>query len=105
VFSETEVALGNVTGDISSNIDLNLGSVFTMTATGNITINSLANVSNGVSATLIITQDATGSRLLTSNLLYAGNVRTLSTAANAIDIISVVSSGNVFYASLVKGFE
>jgi hypothetical protein len=104
VFSETEVALGNVSGDISSNIDLSLGSVFTMTATGDITINSLANVSNGVSATLIITQDATGSRLLTSNLLYAGNIRTLSTAANAIDIISVVSSGNVFYAAITKGY-
>jgi hypothetical protein len=105
VFSETVVDLGNVSGDISSNIDLSLGSVFTMTATGNISANSIANATPGVSTTLVISQDATGGRLLNSTWKFAGNVRTLSTAANVTDIVSVIFAGNVYYAAITKGFE
>jgi hypothetical protein len=103
-FAETVVNLGNVSGDISSNIDLGLGTIFTMTATGNITINSMANVSSGISATLIITQDGTGNRLLTSNWKFADSSKVLSTAANTTDIVSTVFAGNVYYATLSKGY-
>jgi hypothetical protein len=103
-FSETRVALGNVTGNISSNINVANGTIYTMTATGNITINSLANVSTGTSATLIITQDGTGGKTLTSTMKFAGGSKTLSTAANAIDIISVFYDGTTYYAALSKGY-
>lgn len=103
-FAETVVALGNVSGDISSNIDLDLGTIFTMTATGNITINSMANAVPGVSATLIITQDGTGNRLLTSNWKYADAANVLSNAANTTDIVSALFAGNVYYATLSKGY-
>jgi len=103
-FSETVVALGNVSGDISSNINLNLGTIFTMTATGNITVNSMANAVPGVSATLIITQDGTGNRLLTSNWKYADAANVLSNAANTTDIVSALFAGNVYYATLSKGY-
>jgi hypothetical protein len=103
-FAETVVALGNVSGDISSNINLALGSIFTMTATGNITINSMGNANPGVSATLIITQDATGSRLLTSNWRFAGNDDLLSNAANSTDIVTALFAGGVYYATISKGY-
>ena len=103
-FNETRVALGNVTGDQSSNINLANGSIFTMTATGNLTISSLTNAVAGSSATLIITQDSTGSRLLTSTMKFAGGGKTLSTTPNAIDIISVFYDGTTYYATLSKGY-
>jgi hypothetical protein len=82
--------------------------VYTVTATDNITVNSdnISGAGAGSSVTLIVTQDATGNRLLTSNLLYAGGSKTLSTAANAVDIINIFTpNGTTFYASLVKGYS
>jgi hypothetical protein len=103
-FQETRVALGSVTGDQSSNINLANGSIFTMTATGNITISSVTNAVAGSSATLIITQDGTGNRLLTSTMKFAGASKTLSTAAGAIDIVSLFYDGTTYYATLSKGY-
>jgi hypothetical protein len=54
--------------------------------------------------TLILTQDGTGNRLLTSNMLYAGGSKTLSTAASAKDIISVFYDGTNYFATLSKGY-
>jgi hypothetical protein len=53
---------------------------------------------------LILTQDGTGSRLLTSDLKYAGASKTLSTAASAIDVINIFYDGTNYLASLVKGY-
>jgi hypothetical protein len=58
----------------------------------------------GQSITLILTQDGTGSRLLTSTMKFAGGSKTLSTAANAVDIITVYYDGTTYWASLSKGF-
>jgi hypothetical protein len=81
-------------------------SVITLTATGDITINTsgFSNAVAGRSMTIIITQDGTGSRLLTSDLKFAGGNKTLSTTAGAIDIINVFYDGTNFLASLVKGY-
>jgi len=102
VFTSVVYSYGNATGTITP--DISLGSIQTMTLTGNITLNSLANVNTGQTATFVISQDATGNRLLTSTWKFASNVRTLSTAANAIDMISVSYIGNTYYASLIRGF-
>jgi hypothetical protein len=103
-FNEKVVALGNQTGAVTANVAL--GSVQTLTATGDITINTtnITNAVAGSSITLIITQDGTGSRLLTSDLKYAGGSKTLSTAAGSIDVISVFYDGTNYLASLVKGY-
>jgi len=103
-FAETQYAKGNQTGVVSLNYYN--GSVQTITATGDITINTsnITGMPTGGSMTLVITQDATGSRLLTSNLLYAGGSKTLSTAANAIDTITVYYTGTQYLAALVKGY-
>ena len=75
-----------------------------MTATGNITLNSITNIASGQSVVLAITQDATGNRTLTSTMKFAGNVRTLSTAAASTDIIAITYIGSTYYASLARGF-
>jgi hypothetical protein len=54
--------------------------------------------------TLILTQDATGSRTLTSTMKFAGGSKTLSTQTSAIDVISIVYDGTNYLAGLSKGF-
>jgi hypothetical protein len=80
------------------------GNVQTVTLTGNVTFNAFASPVAGQSLTLKVVQDATGSRLLTSTMKFAGASKTLSTAANSIDIISVYYDGTNYFASLAKGF-
>lgn len=101
-YQETTFAIGNVSGTITP--DFNNGSIQSMTLTGNITLNSLGNAVAGRSMTLILTQDGTGGKTLTSSMLFAGGSKTLSTAAAAIDIISVFYDGTTYYASLSKGY-
>jgi len=103
-FNEKVTALGSASGTITAN--LALSSIHTVTATGDITINTtdIANAVSGSSFTIVITQDGTGSRLLTSNLKYVGGTKTLSTAAGAIDVISGFYDGTNYLVSLAKGF-
>lgn len=103
-FNERVTALGNITGAVTAN--LALGSIHTVTATGNITINTtnITNAVAGSSFTIVITQDGTGGRLLTSNLKYVNGTQTLSTAAGAIDVISGFYDGTNYLVSLAKGF-
>jgi len=103
-FNETKVDLGSVSGDQSSSLDASAGSIYTLTATGGITINSIANAVAGTSMTIVITQDVTGSHTLTSSMKFAGGSKTLSTAGNSIDIISVFYDGSTYYASLTTGY-
>lgn len=101
-FNELVAATANATGTLTP--DMNNGSIHRYLVTGNITLNTLSNAVAGTSATLILTQDTTGNRLLTSNMKFAGNSKVLSTSANAVDIMSVFYDGNVYYASLTKGY-
>ena len=101
-FNETVVAGGNTSTSISPNVAN--GTIFNYTANANFTFNSLTSVVAGTSATVIITQDATGNRLLTSTMLFAGASKTLSTAASAKDIISVFYDGTNYFATLSKGY-
>ena len=101
-FQENVYIYGNATGTITP--DFNNGSIQTLTLTGNITLNSLGNAIAGRSMTLILTQDATGNRTLTSTMKFAGNYKTLSTSASATDIISVFYTGSTYYASLTTGY-
>jgi hypothetical protein len=80
------------------------GTVQKYTLTGNITLSAFGTPLAGQSVTLILVQDATGSRILTSTMKFAGAVKTLSTAANSIDIMTVFYDGTTYYASLSKGF-
>jgi hypothetical protein len=101
-YNETVVAGGSVSGTITP--DAAAGTIFNYTLTGNITLNALSNVVAGTSVTLILTQDGSGNRQLTSNMKWSGGSKTLSTAANSIDIVGVFYDGTTYYASLSKGY-
>lgn len=96
--------IGAVSGAVT--INANVGPIQRATLVGNITINTtnLTNFTTGESVTLVLTQDGTGSRLLTSNLKYAGGSKTLSTANTSIDTISITYDGTNYLAALVKGY-
>jgi len=102
-FAETVINGGN-TGAATITPDAAAGSIYKYTLTGNITLSSLANATAGTSMSIILTQDGTGNRTLTSTMKFAGNVKTLSTAANSVDIMSVFYDGSTYYASLTKGY-
>ena len=100
---DTVYAAGNTTGTITPNA-VN-GNVQTITLTGSITFNAFTSPISGQSMTLIITQPATGGPFtLTSTMKFAGGFKTLSTANNAIDMLTVSYIGTTYYASLVTGF-
>lgn len=101
-FNETLPASANTSTSIVP--DVSTGSIFRYTANNNFAMNALGNAVAGTSATIIITQDATGSRLLSSTMKFAGASKTLSTAAASIDIIGVFYDGSTYYASLTKGY-
>ena len=104
-YNETVVNLGSVSGDQSSALNATNGSIYTLTATGGITINTIANAVAGTSMMIKIIQDGTGSRALTSSMKFASGNKTLSAAAGAIDVINVVYDGTDYLASLTNGFS
>ena len=101
-YSENVISGGNTSTSISPNVAN--GTIFSYTANANFTFSNLTSSVSGSGATIIITQDATGNRILTSTMKFLGGTKTLSTAANAIDIISVFYDGSTYYASLGKGY-
>ena len=100
---ETVFAIGN-SGATTLTPNAANGSVQTITATGNFTLSAFTSPVSGQTITFIITQDATGSRTLTSTMKFAGGSKTLTTTAGAIDILTVSYIGTTYYASLSKGF-
>ena len=91
---------GTITPDIAD------GNVATITLTGSITINTLASVANGDSMTIILRQPASGGPYtLSSTMKFAGGSKTLSTAADAIDVLSVFYDGTDYIASLSTNFS
>ena len=100
---DTIYAAGSTTGTITPNAAN--GNVQTITLTGSITFNAFTSPVSGQSMTLIITQPSSGGPFtLTSTMKFAGGFKTLSTANNAIDMLTVSYIGTTYYASLVTGF-
>lgn len=102
-YSETVTALTFSTS-ITPNSDN--GPILKFTATNNFTLNLPTNIAVGNSVTLIITQDSTGSRIMTANSGYKwlGGNKTLSTAPNSINIISIFYDGTNYLATLAAGY-
>ena len=103
-YKETVYAFGTTSGTINAN--LANGTVQTITLNGNMTLNTtnFVNMGPGQSVTLVIRQDATGGRTLTSNISFAGNAKTLTNAASAVDTLSVFYDGTSYLGALVKGY-
>lgn len=93
------------------NIDVADGNIQEITLNENVTFTGFANPEDGQSVTLILIQDGTGSRTFTESLdsggrmLFAGGTSTLSTTANAVDIMSILYAGGIYYASLATNFS
>ncbi len=94
VTTEFTATLGNKTG--ACTIDPSLGIVQTATLTGGITLTLTSGTYKGQTLELRLTQDATGSRTATwpSNFKKAGGSLTLTTTANAIDVIRMSWDGS-----------
>ena len=94
---------GTGSGTITPNIAL--GSLQSITLTGNITLNNFGGTpQDGQSLLIRFIQDATGSRLLTSTMKWSGGAKTLTTAAGGVDIASIVLINGTYYASLTNAY-
>lgn len=84
--------------------DWNNGPVQKVTLTGGATFAAPSNMTSGSSLTLIVYQDATGSRIGTWNASYkfAGGTPTLTTTASAVDVINVFYDGTNYISSIAK---
>jgi hypothetical protein len=104
-YIETTAASVNISGSFTPT--MSNGPVQRVTATGNFTLNLPSGMTTGQSITLVITQDATGSRVMTANATYkfAYGIESLSTAANAIDMLSIFYDGANYLCNLVKGYS
>jgi hypothetical protein len=107
-YKETVYALSyaaTITPDVAN------GNVQEITLTGNVAFGGFSNVEDGQTLTLIIHQDGTGSRLFSESLssadamLFAGGDSTLTTAGGSTDIMSIIYTGGIYYASLAKDFS
>jgi hypothetical protein len=103
-YKETIYTGGTTTGTITP--DVVNGNVQSITLTGSITFNAFNSPETGQSMTLIVKQPSSGGPYtLTSTMKFAGGTKTLSTAADAIDIISVLYDGTNYWASLSTNFS
>mgnify|MGYP003132145397 FL=1 len=89
-------------------VDFNDGNVATVTLAGNRTLDNPSNPKDGGTYIVIVKQDGTGSR----TLAYGGNYKweggtapTLSTGANAVDILTFVSDGTNMYGVAAQNFS
>ena len=86
-------------------VDLATGINFTLTLGGNRTLGAPSNAKPGASGVIIVKQDATGSRTLAYNTAWKffGGSPTLSTAANAVDMISYfVETSGILRCGIAK---
>ena len=84
----TVSALGNVS--TNQTLDFDTANNFSMTLTGNITLNSPSNIAAGQAGIVVITQDGTGSRTMGFNTIWkfpGGTIPTLSTAGGSVDVL------------------
>ena len=81
-------------------LDLDRNANFQLTLSGNITLANPANLTAGTTGSIFVIQDGTGSRTLSLGTDYetaAGAGLTISTTANAVDVIPyfVKASGSI----------
>lgn len=86
----------------------NLGNVHSVTLAGNRTLDNPTNLKAGATYIWIITQDGTGSRTLSYGTAFkfpGGTAPTLTTDANAVDILTGISDGTNIYCNLTGDFS
>ena len=93
--------LGTTGGTITP--DVINGNVQKITLNSALTFNAFSSPIAGESLTLII-YGGTAYTSITSTMLFAGGVKTLTATAGCIDILNVYYDGTTYFASLNKGF-
>ena len=93
-----------MTSSTGITVDASLASVHTVTLAHSTTF-TISNLPTGGSVTIIITQDGTGSRTgAFTSTKFAGGTPTLSTDANAIDVVTIFNDGTNKIATIAKAF-
>lgn len=93
-----------LTSSTGITVDASLASVHTVTLAHNTTF-TISNLPTGGSVTIIITQDGTGSNTgAFASTKFAGGTPTLSTAANAIDVVTIFNDSTNKIATIAKAF-
>ena len=100
-YTEDITALTSSTG---ITVDAALSTVHTVTLAHSTTF-TISNLPTGGTVTIIITQDSVGSRTgAFASTKFAGGTPTLSTDANAIDVVSIFNDGTSKIANIAKAF-
>jgi hypothetical protein len=87
------------------------GPIQRMVMTGAVNFNGFATETEGATISIIFEQDGSGNHTFTDNvdsanrMLFAGGEKTLSTAANSIDIMTITFASGTYFASLSKNFS
>ena len=93
-----------LTSSTGITVDAALASVHTVTLAHSTTF-TISNLPTGGSVTIIITQDGTGSNTgAFDSTKFAGGTPTLSTDANAIDVVTIFNDGTNKIANIAKAF-
>ena len=93
-----------LTSSTGITVDASLASVHTVTLAHSTTF-TISNLPPGGSVTIIITQDGTGSKTgAFASTKFAGGTPTLSTDANAIDVVTIFNDGTNKIANIAKAF-
>ena len=93
-----------LTSSTGITVDAALASVHTVTLAHSTTF-TISNLPTGGSVTIIITQYGTGSNTgAFASTKFAGGTPTLSTDANAIDVVSIFNDGTNKIANIAKAF-
>ena len=88
-------------------LNRNTQGLYRANLTSAITISQIQNFSYGQSITFVFRQDATGGRTVswTPTIIWAGGVNTLSTAANAVDVVTIFNDGVSLLGSINKDYN
>ena len=102
--AQTAPVAGSSTGGVLT-LDMTESNVFTSTLTENVATLTLNNPAQGQTVNMLLTQDATGSRLMTWPASFkwpGGTASVLSTNSNAVDLLVITYIGTDWYASMIK---
>lgn len=103
--SSTPYVNTNANGTIS--LDFSAAQVFELTLTGPLTLSAPSNIPPGAIYYIVLKQDSTGSRTCTFDSTFkfeSGTSTTLTTTANAIDVLRVTVSSIGLTCRLYKNF-
>jgi hypothetical protein len=90
----------------TTNVDLSLGNIFTVTLSANITSLTFTNAAVGTYLIKFV-QDVTGGRTVSFPAAWkwsGGIVPTVTVTPSKLDIVTLVHDGTTYYATIVKNF-